>query len=59
MDHVRTQAPYALVTASVAIGCGYLPSLFVPQWGFGLALGSGVAVIAAILFIFGKKPEAA
>ena len=41
IDHVRTQVPYALITAAVAVGCGFLPA----GWGFpgyvSLALGGG------------------
>jgi Na+/H+ antiporter NhaC len=45
-DHVRTQIPYALITAAVAVGVGFLPA----GLGFpGLAsLGLGVVVILAL-----------
>jgi hypothetical protein len=59
IDHVRTQAPYALVTASLAVGCGYLPSALVSWWSFPLALGCGVALVAGTLAVFGRaSPEA-
>ncbi len=39
MDHVRTQIPYALVVAGVAVGLGYLPAAAgIPTW-FLLPLG--------------------
>ena len=58
-DHVRTQAPYALVTASLAVGCGYLPSALVSWWSFPLALGCGAVLVAGALAVFGRaSPEA-
>ena len=58
-DHVRTQAPYALVTASLAIGCGYLPATLISWWSFPLALGCAAALIAGLLAVFGRVlPEA-
>ena len=42
-DHVRTQIPYALITAAVAVGVGFLPAgLGLPGW---VSLGLGVLVI--------------
>ncbi len=39
-DHVRTQIPYALITAAVAVVCGFLPVGFgLPGWA-GLGAGS-------------------
>jgi Na+/H+ antiporter NhaC len=45
VDHVRTQLPYALLAAAVAVAAGYLPDAFLgtPPW---LMLIIGVAVIA-------------
>jgi Na+/H+ antiporter NhaC len=42
-DHVRTQIPYAVITAVVAVGVGFLPAgLGLPGW---VSLGLGVLVI--------------
>ncbi|MEN8006100.1 MAG: Na+/H+ antiporter NhaC family protein [Candidatus Krumholzibacteriota bacterium] len=44
-DHVRTQIPYALITAAVAVGCGFLPA----GWGFpgvvSLIFGAGILLL--------------
>lgn len=59
VDHVRTQAPYALVTASIAMGAGYLPSVLVSWWSFPLALGTGVTLLILVQLVFGRTvPEA-
>jgi hypothetical protein len=58
IDHVRTQAPYALATAALAVGCGYLPSALVSWWSFPLALGCGAAGVACGLAVLGRRlPE--
>jgi Na+/H+ antiporter NhaC len=60
LDHVRTQAPYALVTAALAVTCGYLPSVLLGWWSFPLALACGVGLVAAVLYGLGRRlPEAA
>ncbi len=46
-DHVRTQIPYALITALVAIGAGFLPA------GFGLAGWISLVSGTLILFLIG------
>lgn len=54
MEHVKTQLPYALTVAAVTILFGTLPTaLGVSVW---LSLIIGCAVMAAALFIAGKKP---
>ena len=54
VDHVRTQMPYALSVAAVALVCGYLPA------GFGLSpwlsLGLGAAGVLVLVFRVGKAP---
>ncbi len=51
VDHVRTQLPYALLVAVVAMVLGDLGTAFgLPSW---LALLGGVGVLAAILRIWG------
>lgn len=53
--HVRTQMPYALLAAGVAILCGTLPSGFgVPPWACLLA---GSASLIAVMRWFGKPVE--
>ena len=53
IDHVRTQAPYAIVTMLVSIFAGYLPSTYtsISPW---LCMAIGVAVLAGLLFMRGK-----
>ena len=58
IDHVRTQLPYALVIAVVALIVGELPAAFEwihPVWG----LLVGFLILYAILKYFGRDPEAA
>jgi len=46
-DHVRTQLPYALVTAVVAIALGFLPVGFgMPAW-IAMVLGGGALILLA------------
>lgn len=57
IDHVRTQAPYAILTMAVALAVGYLPCAFFPAWKPLYALGLGLVVLAAALLIFGRSAE--
>jgi hypothetical protein len=43
-----------LVTATLAVACGYLPSALVSWWSFPLALGCGAALVAGGLAVFGR-----
>lgn len=57
IDHVRTQLPYALVIAAVAMVVGELPAAFEwihPVWG----LLAGFIILYFILNYFGEDPEA-
>ncbi|MEX1010750.1 MAG: Na+/H+ antiporter NhaC family protein [Balneolaceae bacterium] len=57
VDHVRTQLPYALVVAVVALLVGELPAAFEwlhPVWGLVI----GALLLYAILRWFGKDPAA-
>ena len=56
IDHVRTQAPYAITTMLAASTCGYLGVAYgLPVWG---ALVLGVVSLAAVLFLIGRAlPE--
>jgi len=53
MDHIKTQAPYALTCMIVAVGVGYIPAVC------GLhpviSIITGVVLLAAVLLLFGKK----
>ncbi len=55
IDHVRTQLPYALVTAAAALLCGYLPAgLGIDPWW---PLAGGAAALAALLACCGRRAE--
>lgn len=57
IDHVRTQLPYALVIAGVALVVGEIPAAFEfihPLVG----LATGLVILYFILKFFGKNPEA-
>jgi len=57
VDHVRTQAPYALVVGAVAIAAGLIPAAVgLSPWA-GLAIGA--ALLAALLALLGRDPERA
>ncbi len=58
IDHVRTQAPYALWTAGAAVVCGYLPTLLLVGWPPGLGLLAGAALLAAALRLVGRRGPA-
>lgn len=56
IDHVRTQAPYALVAMGVALGAGYFPCAL---WGLSpwIALGIGAVTLVILVRWFGKHVE--
>ena len=56
MDHVKTQAPYALVTMGTAMAFGYLPcAIFgISPW-LGLALG--ILALTALVKVIGKRAD--
>ncbi|MCP3916558.1 MAG: Na+/H+ antiporter NhaC family protein [bacterium] len=58
IDHVRTQMPYAITTMLVALVVGYFPAAFLGMNPF-ISLALGVAVLAGIVLIYGKRPEQA
>jgi Na+/H+ antiporter NhaC len=58
LDHVRTQMPYALLTMSVAVVTGYLPSVLL-GWSPFLCLGLGLAVLLLVIFLFGRRAQPA
>ena len=56
VDHVRTQAPYALTTMGVGILMGYLPCAFLGMHpAIGLVVGA--ITLVAILLFFGRKAD--
>src|SRR5690606_30433797 len=58
IDHVRTQLPYAVVVALVAIAVGDIPTAFGLHPAISLALGIGI--LYGVLRIFGQpvsEPE--
>jgi Na+/H+ antiporter NhaC len=56
IDHVRTQVPYALLTAAAAVVCGYAALLLVPGWTPLLALLVGAGALVASLALLGRRP---
>ena len=57
VDHVKTQAPYAILVMSVALLCGYLPAVVVglSPW---ISLGLGGGVLAVFLRVYGRRTGA-
>lgn len=57
VDHVRTQAPYALLTMGVAVLVGYFPVVFleISPW---ISLLAGAAVLWLVLMLRGKRADA-
>lgn len=53
MDHVKTQAPYAITVMVVAVGVGYLPAAVGVPPGICLVVGAGALV--AIAFGVGQR----
>lgn len=53
IDHVRTQAPYAITTMAVAMLAGYLPATFF-GWSPWMSLGVGSLMLAGILVVVGR-----
>jgi Na+/H+ antiporter NhaC len=56
VDHVRTQMPYALSVAGVALVCGYLPAGFGLSPWVSLVLGAGGVLV--LVYRLGKTPGA-
>lgn len=55
LEHVRTQMPYALVVAAVAVVCGTLPSgLGSPAWPLSIL---GIGVLLGLLIVVGRPAE--
>ncbi len=54
--HVKTQAPYAITVAAVAMACFLLAGFGMPPW---VLIPLGGAIILAIVWFVGKNPEEA
>ncbi len=57
IDHVRTQAPYAISTMAIAIVAGYFPCAFLglsPYLGWLIGLG----LLGLLIFVTGKRVDA-
>ena len=57
IDHVRTQAPYALLTMLIAMAAGYLPCTLL-GWHPAIALGLGTVLMVLVLFRLGLRADA-
>ncbi|MDD5092005.1 MAG: Na+/H+ antiporter NhaC family protein, partial [Candidatus Wallbacteria bacterium] len=55
IDHVKTQLPYALSAAIIAIAFGFVPSAYKVHPGISLIVCIGAAF--AVVRWFGKDPE--
>jgi Na+/H+ antiporter NhaC len=55
MQHVRTQLPYSLLVAAIALLCAYLPSALGLPAGLSLILGVFVMVCLLLLIARGEK----
>ena len=53
IDHVRTQAPYAAMTAAVALAVGYIPAAFL-GWPPTVTLGACLAALAVLFLLFSR-----
>jgi len=59
MQHVRTQLPYSLFVAAVALVCGYIPAVFGVAWIWSLLLAMAVTIIAFAAPLLNRKPVSA
>ncbi len=56
LDHVKTQAPYALCSMVVAAAFGYL---LLPMFGkgFTVAYAGGTIALISVIFVFGRRAD--
>jgi Na+/H+ antiporter NhaC len=54
IDHVKTQIPYALLAAFIALGLGIIPVSY--GFPYMLSLFAAITLSALVLLLFGKKP---
>ena len=57
LDHVRTQAPYALTVAAAALVAAYLPPLLGLGWGPGVGLLGGATLLLLALALVGRAVD--
>jgi Na+/H+ antiporter NhaC len=55
MDHIKTQAPYAMVTMVAAIVIGYIPAACGVHPAISIA--TGLLILIGVLFLLGRKPD--
>ncbi|MBE0534684.1 MAG: hypothetical protein IH624_03380 [Phycisphaerae bacterium] len=58
MQHVRTQLPYSLSVAAVALACGYIPSVFGVGWAYSAAAGAAAMATLFGVVILCRRPSA-
>jgi Na+/H+ antiporter NhaC len=57
MQHVRTQLPYSLVVAGIALVCGYLPSAFGVGSTYNLIAGGIIIVLLFAILAFCTRAD--
>ncbi|MHC4944990.1 MAG: Na+/H+ antiporter NhaC family protein, partial [Planctomycetota bacterium] len=55
MDHIKTQAPYAMVSMSIAIVIGYVPAAYGMHPAISIVVG--LSVLIALILLLGKKSD--
>ena len=62
IDHVRTQAPYAILTMTVALVFGYFPAAFFASperpWMPFACLFAGALALTMVVLLKGRRPVA-
>ena len=58
MRHVRTQLPYSLFVAALALICGYVPSAFGVSWGWSIGMAILIMVGFFAVLVHWQKPPA-
>ncbi|MCA8998604.1 MAG: hypothetical protein KDA80_16510 [Planctomycetaceae bacterium] len=53
--HVRTQMPYAMMTAIVALGAGYVPVAM--DWPPLFSMPAAILLLFVIMYLLGRNPE--
>lgn len=56
LDHVKTQAPYALLVMFITMSLCYLPVAYL-RWPWEICMGLSAVVILAFLLLVGRNPE--
>jgi Na+/H+ antiporter NhaC len=60
IDHVRTQLPYSLLVAAIALLCAYAPSALglAPKWSLLLAVTIMACILLAATRLMRRRQEA-